>query len=266
MRTSLMLVTAAASMSGAAAIDWGDVLGDTLTDCSTCLLFGGDGDCTDECDVLGAADDAVNLCCEWWSCNDCPTADVAPATTTKAPTKVTTTAPKKRTTTRKHTTTHAPKTTTKKHTTTHAPTTTTNKHTTTLAPTTTAIKKRTTTHAKPTTTTKQSRRTTTAGGSPVVATIYEDAQCSGKSMDLTEADFAGGQGDEVWDTCGAYWSDGTAISSELTNLRRSGLGSVIVAEGYTVAASTECNDGRACVLRKLVCMRVCVCVRVRVCE
>lgn len=220
-------------------------------DCLACLATGGDGDCTDECDVIGNVDDAVHSCCDWWSCSECPPEAVKDSTTTAAVTTTTrkVVPPPKTTTTAKPraTRTAAPKRTTRttaiydstgtstsrestsvpmhdntRTTTTpihdHAPpttkTTTTRRH---EPPATTTVREtRTSTVIEDSTTTRREEypfTTTRASIDPsVIAIAYQGSSCDGLSRALTVDDLAeGGASPYLWDGCNAQWDNGSDV-------------------------------------------------------
>jgi hypothetical protein len=195
-----------------------DSVKDALADCVECLQTGGDGDCTDECDVIGNADDAVNKCCSWWSCSTCE--DAATQATTKAAdtTFATTRAPE----------TKAPATNTPE---TKAPDTTTSSSSTkapeTAAPSTKPVVVYDTTSKGRNTETKRARTTTqtttTSAFNPPVATVFESSDCTGRSVTLLVSDFKGGLDNTAWDACNAVWADGSAIQCVTSALARRGV-------------------------------------------
>lgn len=275
MRTSAIALLLGASALSAVVVrsQVVDSLKDALADCTTCLQTGGDGDCTDECDVIGNADNAVNSCCSWWSCSTC---DEAPAVTTQSSRKTTTTRPARDrvTTTRASRNTDAASTaeaTAEKKTDATRQTEATTQATTqqktdapntdkktdapktdslkTDAPTTEAVKttEKTTdaptekkTDAPKTDAPKTEAPTTTTEGSfnPNVATVYEESDCGGKSVTLTVSDFVGGADNTAWDACNAQWADGTTIEYQ----GGTWLKSMVVFPGFSVSTATQCND------------------------
>ncbi len=91
MALRLTALAAALQLSAVVAGDPVGSIGDATRDCVQCLATGGDGDCSDECDVINNADNAENQCCAWWSCSSCPTVAATAAATTTATTVVATT-------------------------------------------------------------------------------------------------------------------------------------------------------------------------------
>ena len=91
MRVSTFVLGLSLGVIGSANADLVDDVSDTLALCSDCLSTGGDGDCTDECNVIGNLDDAVNSCCDWWACSSCPQTKATTTTKPAPPPKTTTT-------------------------------------------------------------------------------------------------------------------------------------------------------------------------------